>query len=111
MSRKRIWIIEDDGNRLVKFREVQQCWKSTIGQPVPVHLQPVPVHPCRKMAVSNMYRYTTNLYRYTCVRIDRIEQEFDSNERAHSSFNYQCGITMEKGIKAIGYKEKAAFDS
>ena len=25
MSGKQIWIIEDDGNRLVKFQEVQQC--------------------------------------------------------------------------------------
>ena len=31
MSGKQIWITEDDGNRLVKFREVQQCWKSTSG--------------------------------------------------------------------------------
>ena len=171
MSGKRIWIIEDDGNRLVKFREVQPCWKSTSGQPVPVHLQlvpvhpcrrvaesnlyrytfnlyrytfnlyrytfnlyrythakkwqratctgtpvpahlqPVPVHPCRKVAESNLYRYTTNLYQYTCVRTVGIEQEFDSNARACSSFNYQCGITMKRGIKAIGHKEKASFDS
>ena len=110
MSGKRIWIIEDDGNRLVKFREVKQCWKSTSGQPVPVHLKPVPVYPCRKVAESNLYRYTTNLYRYTCVRTAGIEQEFDSNARARSSFNYQCGITMKRAIKAIGYKEKAAFD-
>ena len=65
MSGKKIWIIEDDGNRLVKFWEVQQCWKSTSGQHVPVHLQHVPVHLCRKVAESNMYRYTFNMYRYT----------------------------------------------
>ena len=58
MSGKQIWIIEDDGNLLVKFREVQQSWKSTSGQHVPVHL-------CRKVAESNMYRYTFNMYRYT----------------------------------------------
>ena len=43
MSGKQIWIIEDDGNRLVRFREVQQCWKSTNGQHVP--------------DTFNMYRY------------------------------------------------------
>ena len=111
MSGKRIWIIDDVDNRLVKFREVQQCWKSTSGQPVLVHLQPVPVHPCRKVAETNLYRYTTNLYRYTCVRTAGIEQEFESNARARSSFNYQCGIIMKRGIKAIGYKKKEAFDS
>ena len=124
----------DDGNRLVKFREVQTSWETNAEEPVPVqlspyrytqarkhqwptctgtpmqksgreqtvlvHLQPVSVHLCRKVVENNLYRYTTNLYRYTYVRIARIEQEFDSNERARSSFNYQCGITMEKGIKA-----------
>ena len=30
-----------------------------------VHLQPVPVHLCRKVAESNLYRYTFSLYRYT----------------------------------------------
>ena len=84
--------------------------KSGREQPVPVHLQPVPVHPCKKVVETNLYQYTTNLYRYTCVRTAGIEQEFDSNARARSSFNYQCGITMKRGIKAIGYKEKAAFD-
>ena len=88
MSEKQIWIIEDDGNRLVKFREVQQCWKITSGQHVSVHLQHVPVHLCRKVAESNMYRYTTNLYRYTCVRTVGIEQEFDSYARASLSINF-----------------------
>ena len=131
----------DDGNRLVKFREVQTSWETNSEEPVPVHpsqkapvanlyrytsnlyrytyaekwqrtnctgtpmqksgkeqtvpvhLQPVPVHLCRKVAENNLCRYTR-------VKIARIEQEFDSNERARSSFNYQCGITMEKGIKA-----------
>ena len=76
--------------------------ESTSCQPVPIHLQPVPVHPCRKVAESNLYRYNTNLYRYKRVRVAGIEQEFDSNARARLSFNYQCGITMEKGIKANG---------
>ena len=85
--------------------------KSGRGQPVPVHLQLIPVHPCRKVAESKLYRYTTNLYRYTYVRTAGIEQEFDPNTRTCSSFNYQCEITMKRGIKAIGYKEKAVFDS
>ena len=88
MSGKQIWIIKDDGNRLVKFREVQKCWKSTREQHVPVHLQHVPVHLCRKVAESNMYRYTTNLYRYTCVKTAGIEQEFDPNVRARLSINF-----------------------
>ena len=58
VSGKRIWIIEDDDNRLVKFLEVQQSWETSAEAPVPVHLQPVPVHPCRKAPVANLYRYT-----------------------------------------------------
>ena len=85
--------------------------KSGREQPVPVHLQPVPVHPCRKVTVSNLYRYSTNLYRYTYVRTAGIEQEFDSNAWARLSINFECGITLERSIKARGYKKKAAFDS
>ena len=40
-----------------------------------------------------------------------IEQEYDSNARVRSSFSQQLEITMEKGIKAKGKGEKAAFDS
>ena len=78
--------------------------KSISGQPVPVHLQLVPVHPCRKVVESNLYRYTH-------VRFTGIEQEYDSNARARSSFSYQLEITMEKGIKAKGKGEKASLDS
>ena len=81
----------------------------TSSQLVLVQPQPVPVHPSQKVPVDNLYRYNTNLYRYNTnlyryrrVRVAGIEQEFDSNARARSSFNYQCGITMEKGIKAKG---------
>ena len=88
MSEKQIWIIEDDGNRLVKFQEVKQCWKSTSEQHVPVHLPHVPVHLCRKVAEPNMYRYTTNMYRYTCVKTAGIEHEFDPNARARLSINF-----------------------
>ena len=102
VSGKRIWIIEDNDNLLVKFQEVQQSWETSVEAPVPVHLQPVLVHPCRKVAESNLYRYKR-------VRVEGIEQEFDSNARARSSFNNQCGITMEKGIKAKGWRKKAAF--
>ena len=87
MSGKQIWIIEDDGNRLVKFWEVQQCWKRTKDQHVLIHPQHVPVDLCRKVAESNMYRYTTNMYRYTCVKTVGIEQEFDPNVRARLSIN------------------------
>ena len=37
-------------------------------QSVPVHLQHVPVHLCKKVTVAKVYRYTTNMYRYTYVR-------------------------------------------
>ena len=67
MAGKQIWIVVNVGNRLVKIRELQQCWKNTRGQSVPVHLQHVPVHLCRKVAVGKVYRYTFNMYRYTCA--------------------------------------------
>ena len=71
--------------------------------------QPVPVHPSQKSPVANLYRYNTNLYRYRRVRFAGIEQDYESNARVRSSFNYQCGITIEKGIKAKGKREKATF--
>ena len=83
--------------------------KSGREQHVPVHLQHVPVHLYRKVAESNLYRYTTNLYRYTCVKTAGIEQEFDPNARACSSFNYQCGITMKRGIKSHRIKGEGSF--
>ena len=39
-----------------------------------------------------------------------IEQDYVSNARVHLSFDHQLEITMEKGIKAKGKVEKAAFD-
>ena len=72
--------------------------------------QGVPIHPYRKALVANQYRYRTNRYRYRHVIFAGIEQDYDSNARVHSSFNNQRGITMEKGIKAKGKVEKAAFD-
>ena len=47
--------------------------KSGSRQSVPVHLQHVPVHLCRKVTVAKVYRYTTNMYRYTRVRTTGIE--------------------------------------
>ena len=73
--------------------------------------QPVPVRPCRKAPVAKWYRYRTNRYRYLHVRFAGIEQEYDSNGRVRLSFNHQLEITMEKGTKAKGKVEKAAFDS
>ena len=61
--------------------------------------------------MANLCRYTLNLYRYTRVRFAGIEQEYESNASLRSSFSYQLEITMEKGIKAKGKGEKAAFDS
>ena len=63
------------------------------------------------MTVAKVYRYTTKVYRYTCMKITGIEWEFDPNVRAHLSINLECEITLERGIKAIGHKEKAAFDN
>ena len=80
------------------------------GQPVPVPLQPVPVPPYRKAPVANRYRYHYNRYRYQHGIVTGIEQDYDSNARVHSSFDHQLEITMEKGIKAKGKVEKAAFD-
>ena len=80
MFKKRIWIIEVDDNRLVKFRKVKQCWEANVEAPVPVHPQLVPVHPCRKVAESN-------LYRYRCVRDAGTEQEFESNARARCPYS------------------------
>ena len=85
--------------------------KITSSQPVPVQAQPVPVHPSQKSPVANLYRYSTNLYQYRRVRFVGIKLDYQSNARVRFSFNYQCGITTEKGIKAKGKREKAVFDS
>ena len=39
-----------------------------------------------------------------------IAEEFDPNVGAHLSINLEWEITLERGIKAIGHKKKAAFD-
>ena len=80
------------------------------GQPVPVPLKSVPVPPNRKAPVENRYRYHTNRYQYQHVIFTGIEQDYNSNARVRSSFDHQLKITMEKGIKAKGKVEKAAFD-
>ena len=90
---------------VVKFREVQQCWETSAEAVVPVPLKPIPVHPSWNSTVAKRYRY-----RYRHVIFARIEQEYDSNARVRSSFNHQLKITMEKGIKAKGKVENAAFD-
>ena len=130
-SRKRIWIIEDDGNRCGEVLGSakmlgSKCRGSGIGttitgtgtpkkeinsgQPVPVPLQPVPVPLYRKAPVANRYWYHSNRYRYQHGIVTGIEQDYDSNARVHSSFDHQLEITMEKGIKAKENVEKAAFD-
>ena len=88
---------------------MQQCWETSAEAPVLVQPQPVPVHPSQKSPVAKLYRYNTNLYWYRRVRFAGIEQYYESNARVRLSFNYQCGITMKKGIKAQGKREKGAF--
>ena len=130
MTRKRIWIIEDDGSRCGEVlgsammlgnkcrgsgTGTRQTGTGTpkqeidSGQPVPVPLKPVPVPPNRKALVVNRYRYHTNRYRYQHVIFTGIEQDYDSNARVHSSFDHQLEITMEKGIQAKGKVEKATL--
>ena len=131
MTKKRIWIIEDDGNRCGEVLGSAKILGSKCrgsgtgtrqtdtgtpkqefnsGQVVPVPLKLIPVPPNRKAPVANRYRYHTNRYRYQHVIFAGIEQDYDSNARVHSSFDHQLEITMEKGIKAKGKVEKAAFD-
>ena len=130
-SRERIWIIEDDGShcgevlgsemmlgnkcrgsgtgtRQIGTGTPKQEFNS--GQVVPVSLSPVPVPLNRKAPEAKWYQYHTNRYWYRYVIFVGIEQNFDSNARVHSSFDHQFVITMEKGIKAKGKGEKAAFD-
>ena len=35
--------------------------------------------------------------------------EFDLNVKAHLSINLEEKITLERGVKEIGHKEKASF--
>ena len=88
---------------VVKSWEVQRCWGASAAAVVPVP-------PYRKAPVENRYRYHSNRYRYQHGIVAGIEQDYDSNARVHSSFDHQLEITMEKGIKAKGKVEKAAFD-
>ena len=55
VSGKRIWIIENDDYRLVKFQEVQQCWETNAEAPVLVHLQP------------DRYTHAEKWHRATCT--------------------------------------------
>ena len=124
MTRNRIWIIEDDGSRCGEVlgsammlgnkcrgsgTGTRQTGTGTLkqeidsGQPVLVPLKPVPVPPNRKAPVANRYRYQLVIFA-------GFEQDYDSNARVHLSFDHQLEITMEKGIKAKGKVEKAAFD-
>ena len=126
MSRKLIWIIEDDGNHCGEVSRSatmlgNKCRGSSTGTAqtgtsTPKlkfnsgQAVPVPIPPYRKAPVENRYRYRTNRYRYRHVIFTGIGQDYDSNARVHSSFNHQRGITMEKGIKAKGKVEKGDFD-
>ena len=130
MSRERIWIVGDDGNRCGEVlgsvmmlgnkcrgsgtgtRQIgtgtpKQNFNS--GQVVPVPLSPVPVPPSKKSPEAKWYRYRTYWYRYRRVKIARFEQNSNSDARVRSSFDHQLEITMEKGIKAKEKREKVAF--
>ena len=72
---------------------------------------PVPVPPSRNSPVENWYRYHTYWYRYQHVIFTGFEHNSNSSATVHSSFNHQFEITMEKGIKAKGKVERAAFGS
>ena len=126
MSRKLIWIIEDDGNHCGEVSGSatmlgNKCRGSgtgtaQTGTDTPKlefnsgQAVPVPVPPYKKAPVANWYWYRTNWYRYRHVIFEGIGQDYDSNARVRSSFNHQRRITMEKGIKDKGKVEKAAFD-
>ena len=131
MSRERIWIIEDDDSRcgevlrsaLILGNKCRGSGTGTTltgtgtpkhkfnsGQVVPLPLSPVPVPLRKKSPEAKWHRYHTYWYRYRHVIFTGIEQNSDSNARVHSSFDHQFEIIMEKGIKAKGKGEKAAFD-
>ena len=66
--------------------------------------------PEQKIGSSKVYRYTINVYRYTCMRSTGMEQKCDPNAGAYLSISLEHEMTLEMSIKAIGHKEKAAFD-
>ena len=130
MSRERIWIIGDDGNRYgevlgsaIMLRNkcrgsgtgTRQTGTGTpkqnfnSGQVVPVPLSPVPVPPSKKSPEAKWYKYRTNRYRYRRVIIAGFEQNSNSGARVRSSFDHQLEITMEKGIKAKGKGGEGSF--
>ena len=78
-------------------------------QVVPVPLSPVPVPLSKKSPEAKWYRYHNYWYQYQHVLIAGFEQNSNSGARVHSSFDHQFEITMEKGVKAKGNEEKAAF--
>ena len=104
MSRKQIWIIEDDGNHCGEVSGSammlgNKCRGSGIGTAqtgtrTPKlefnsgQAVPVPVPPYRKAPVANRYMYHTNRYRYRHVIFAGIEQDYDYNARVRSSFNH-----------------------
>ena len=123
MSRERIWIVGDDGNRcgeilgsaMMLGNKCRGSGTSTpkqnfnSGQVVSVPLSPVPVPPSKKSPEAKWYRYRTYWYRYRRVKIARFEQNSNSDARVRSSFDHQLEIIMEKGIKAKEKREKVAF--
>ena len=129
MSRERIWIIRDDGNRCGEVLGTammlgNKCrgggtgtrqtgtdspkQEINSGQVVSVPLSPVPIPPSKK-SLEAKWRYHTNRYRYQHVIFVGFEQNSNSSARVRSSFDHQFEITMEKGIKAKGKVERGVF--
>ena len=50
----------DVGEQVTKSRELQQSKESTSGHVVPVQPKLVPIQLAEKLAVDNLYRYTTS---------------------------------------------------
>ena len=130
VSRERIWIIGDDGNRCGEVlgsemmlgnkckgsgTDKRQTGTGTLkqeinsGQVVPVPLSPVPVPPSKKSLEAKWYWYHTNRYRYQHVIFVGFEQNSNSSARVRSYFDHKSEITMEKGIKAKGKVESGVF--
>ena len=132
MSRERIWIIEDDGNRCGEVLGSvmilgNKCTGSGSGtgtrqtgtgtpkqkfnssQVVSVPLSPVPIPPSKNSPEAKWYRYHTYWYRYQHIIFARFEQNSNSSVRVRSSFDQKFEITMEKGIKAKGKVERGSF--
>ena len=120
MSRERIWIIADDGNRCGEVLGSammlgNNCKSSGTGttltgtgtpkhkltrsQVVPVPFSPLPVPPNRKSPVAKWYRYHTYWYRYQHVIFEGFEQNSNSGARVRTSLGPPIREHKGKGYK------------